>query len=79
MSTSYPLQRTSLLVPITALAFLSSSMPTLLVAEDNLLKAYDTSTHTLRLTLRVFHAQTIHGIVISGDLILLWGNQSVTA
>ncbi|KAF3342369.1 RNA polymerase II holoenzyme cyclin-like subunit [Verticillium dahliae VDG2] len=79
MSTSYPLQRTSLLVPITALAFLSSSMPTLLVAEDNLLKAYDTSTHPLRLTLRVFHAQTIHGIVISGDLILLWGNQSVTA
>ncbi|KAG7109268.1 Regulator of Ty1 transposition protein 10 like [Verticillium longisporum] len=79
MSTSYPLQRTCLLVPITALAFLSSSTPTLLVAEDNLLKAYDTSTHTLRLTLRVFHAQTIHGIVISGDLILLWGNQSVTA
>ncbi|EEY21240.1 conserved hypothetical protein [Verticillium alfalfae VaMs.102] len=74
-----PLQRTSLLVPITALAFLSSSTPTLLVAEDNLLKAYDTSTHTLRLTLRVFHAQTIHGIVISDDLILLWGNQSVTA
>ncbi|KAM0329332.1 hypothetical protein ACHAQA_004637 [Verticillium albo-atrum] len=79
MSNSSPLQRTSLLAPITALAFFPSSTPTLLVAEDNLLKVYDTTTHTLRLTLRIFHAQTIHGITQSDGLLLLWGNQSVTA
>ncbi|KAM0283871.1 hypothetical protein ACHAQH_002252 [Verticillium albo-atrum] len=79
MNISSPLQRISLFAPITALAFLPFTTPTLLVAEDNLLKVYDTSTHTLCLTLRIFHAQTIHGITISNNLILLWGNQSITA
>ncbi|KAI1812969.1 WD40 repeat-like protein [Poronia punctata] len=85
------LRRDYVLSPITALAFLGNEKKKkkyLLAAEDTDIKIYDLATNELCGCVRVFDAQSIHGIVVDDDeqgekqqqqqqRILVWGGNVV--
>lgn len=61
-------------VPVTALAFLQQDI--LLAGEGSYLNAYDGRSRLLK-SVRIFDRQAIHGIVVCGEIVLVWGGSSI--